>query len=79
VELRRASADSAVIIANMAIVMTQAAERRWRGLPPERNEAAQSTVEAVMYELRQYGIEQLKNQNTQHRLAELQTGNSGKS
>jgi hypothetical protein len=51
--------------------MTQAAERTWRALPPERNEAVSSTIEAVMYELREFGTEQLKKTNTQRRLAEL--------
>jgi hypothetical protein len=47
------------------------ADRVWHGLPPERDEAAKSTVEALMYELREFGIEQLKKQNTQRRLTEL--------
>ena len=47
------------------------AERTWRGLPPWRDKAAQSMVEALMFELREYGIEQLKKQNTQRRLADL--------
>jgi hypothetical protein len=47
------------------------AERTWRGLPPERDEAAQSTVEALMYELREHGVDQLKNANTQRRFAEF--------
>jgi hypothetical protein len=56
---------------NTAIVMTQAAECTWRGLPPERDEAPQSTVEALMYELRTNGLPQLRKENTQRRLADL--------
>lgn len=49
------------------------AERTWRGLLPERDGAAASTVEAAMYELRTYGIGQLEKPNTQRRLSELST------
>lgn len=46
-------------------------ERTWRWLQPERDEAAQSTIEALMFELREYGVDQLKKSNTQRRLADL--------
>ena len=47
------------------------ADHTMRGLRFERDGAAQSTVEAVMYELREYGIKQLRKTNTQRRLAEV--------
>jgi hypothetical protein len=46
-------------------------ERTWQGLPPVFDGAAASTVEAIMLELRTYGIEQLKKENTKRRLSEL--------
>lgn len=48
-------------------------ERLWRELndPHRFGRAAHSTVEAVMHELRTYGIAQLKKPNCQRRLSEL--------
>lgn len=49
----------------------EAAERTWRGLPPERDEAAPSTIEALMYSLRGRGITALADESTQRRFSEL--------
>jgi hypothetical protein len=46
-------------------------ERTWRGLPPERDEAAPSAVEALMLSLRSRGIAALVEATTLHRLSEL--------
>jgi hypothetical protein len=51
--------------------MTQSADRTWRGLPPERDDAAGSTVEALMLSLRSRGSAALTEQNCQRRLADL--------
>lgn|SRR5262249_38349906 len=50
---------------------TESADRAWEGLPPSRSEAASSTVEALVFELRNYGIRQLKKDDTKRRLFEL--------
>jgi hypothetical protein len=49
-------------------------ERAWAGLPPERDEAASSTVEALVFELREHGVNQLKRPATQGRLSALSAG-----
>jgi hypothetical protein len=51
--------------------MMQAADRTWRGLPPERIDAAPTTVEALMFSLRSRGSAALTEQNCQRRLADL--------
>ena len=51
--------------------MTQAADRTWRGPPPERTEAAPTTVEALMLSLRSGGCTALAETKTQGRLADL--------
>jgi hypothetical protein len=48
-------------------------ERAWRGLPPERDEAAPATVEALMLSLRSRGVAALAEDTTQRRLADLST------
>ncbi len=49
-----------------------ALDRVVRGLPPDfGGRAAASTVEALIFELREHGIDQLKTPRTQARLAEL--------
>jgi hypothetical protein len=43
-----------------------------RGLPPDyAGRAAQSTLDAVVFELREYGVAQLDNAQTKARLAQL--------
>jgi hypothetical protein len=50
----------------------QRAERIMRGLPPDfAGRAAQSTVDAAVFELREYGAAQLNNAQTKARLAQL--------
>jgi hypothetical protein len=55
----------------MDVIVTQAAERTWRSLPPKYDGAASSTIEALMWELREYGSERLENENTKRRIADL--------
>jgi hypothetical protein len=47
------------------------ADRTSAGLPPQYDGAAQSTVEVLMYELREYGVDRLKKPYTRQRLADL--------
>jgi hypothetical protein len=42
----------------------------WAGQPSERKDAARFTVEAIMYELREFGIPQLDKPNCQRRLCD---------
>ena len=51
--------------------MTQAAEKAWKGLPPEYDGAASSTVEALMLSLRERGAGALAEANTRRRLGNL--------
>jgi hypothetical protein len=56
---------------------TEAAERTWRGEPPERGEAASSTIETLMLSLRTRGIAALVEENTLRRLSELSPQQTG--
>ena len=49
----------------------EAVERTWRGLPPEFDGAASSTVEALMLSLRGRGTAALVEESTLRRLSEL--------
>ena len=47
------------------------ADRTLAGLPPQYDGAAQSTVDALMYELREHGVDRLNKADTRRRVADL--------